>query len=269
MINFSELLWRPQSRTERHGSTLTEVPRGEHDPTLERAPVTQVTVLPDARIATFSDASGVAADRFRLLRMRLKELRSAAKVKTVLVSSPIPEDGKTTIALNLATLLTESGKRKVLLVEADMHRPGIAKALKIPPKPGLAECLHTGADPVSKLERVAPLDFYLLQAGNPAPSSAGELLEGETLGEVFRRLQPLFDWVIIDTPPVGILTDAVALSRHADTSLLVVRANKTPRAAVETSLGMMGKQHVLGIIVNGEEGLSESYMRYGGYYAKK
>ncbi len=268
MINFSELLWRPQSRGERRPSAHIEVPRGDYEPALDRVPVTDVTITPEMRIASFSDAGSVAADRFRLLRMRLKELRAAAKVRTILISSPIPEDGKTTIALNLATLLAEGGKRRVLLLEADLHRPSIAKALNIPTRAGLAECLEAGSDPSSMLEKISKLDFYLLQAGK-AETTPGELLESETLGEVFARLQPLFEWIVIDTPPVGIITDAVALSRHADTSLLVVRAHRTPRAAIEDSLAMMGKHHVLGIVVNGEEGLNESYSRYGSYHPKR
>lgn len=78
-----------------------------------------------------------------------------------------------------------------------------------------------------------------------------------------------FDWTIIDTSPLAVLTDALLLGRYADTSLMVVRANATPKPAIHEALGRLGAKHVFGIIVNGELELNEAASRYAGYYKKK
>ena len=215
-----------------------------------------------------TDSRGAGADRLRVLRMRLLELRQMAKLRSIVITSPMPEDGKSTIAMSLATSLSEQGQRTVLLIEADLHKPTLAKTLGLRPKPGLAECLEDGLDPLSQLRKVEPLGWYSLQAGT-SRGNPTELIQSDGLKAVMERLTPYFEWILMDTPPVLPLTDALLLSRQVDATLLVARADRTPRDAIEQALTVIGRKHVLGIVLNGTEGLGRLYSQYYRYYGKK
>jgi len=228
-------------------------------------PVEEVRVEPESRILFHTNPRSPGADRFRLLRMRLRRLWEAGKLRTLLVTSPLPQDGKSTVALNLATALAENGQRSTLLIEADLHHPTITRRLGLRPWAGLAEYLESGLNPFSAVRRLEPLGWYLLPAGQPR-NNPTELLQGDALSGLIRENSRHFDWIIIDSPPLTPLTDAVSLARHADASLLVVWAGRTPCEAVEESIALLGAEHVLGIILNGVEGLNRLYSNYYGYY---
>ena len=116
----------------------------------------------ESRVVVYNDPRSAGADRFRLVRARLRNIQAAKKLKTLLITSPLPSDGKSTVALNLATVLSESGKAPVLLVEADVYRPALVKRLGLKPWPGLTECYNRGSDPMLAIRRIDPLGFYLL-----------------------------------------------------------------------------------------------------------
>src|SRR5205814_9457294 len=190
---------------------------------LQDIPIVEAHIQAASRIVFQTDPNSPAADRFRALRMRLRELRNAGKVKSLLVSSPLPHDGKSTVALNLATALSEQGKRTVLLVEGDLHHSTLTQSLGLGAWDGLTECLEGGINPLSAIRRVEPLGWYLLPAG-ARRSNATELLQSATLSNVMQTLSPYFDWIVIDSPPVLPLTDALSLPRQTDAFLLVVSA---------------------------------------------
>lgn len=235
---------------------------------LGQIPVEEVEVKASSRIIVLSEPRSPGADRFRYLRMRLRELRANGQLKSLVVTSPLPRDGKSTVALNLATVLAEGGKWNVLLVEADLHRPSMARILGIPRRPGLADCLESGLDPMSAFRRLEPLGWHLVQAGEPKGNPT-ESLQSPVLTRVVATWSARFDWVIIDSPPVAPLTDALCLARIADASLLVLRAGNTPRDSVEEALSLLGPGRVAGIVLNGAKGLNRLYAKYSGYYGKK
>jgi succinoglycan biosynthesis transport protein ExoP len=233
---------------------------------LQQIPVVEVQVLPESRIIMHEDPASAAADRFRFLRMCLRDLWTAKKLKSLLITSPLPQDGKSTIALNLATALAERGKRKVVLIEADLHNPTLTTTLGLDNQPGLADCLEANVNPVSVLRRIEPLGCYLLSAGE-VRSNPTELLQTEALTDVLQQLSVHFDWVLIDSPPVVPLTDAVLLARQANATLLIAREGRTPREALERSIALIGRQRILGVVLNGMEGLDRLYTGYYGYGA--
>ncbi len=232
---------------------------------LRQIPVDELHIHPASRIVLYTDPRGLAADRFRFLRLRLRERADTGKLKTILVTSALPQDGKSTVALNLATSLAERGKRSVLLLEADLYHATIAERLGIPARAGLAECLEGGLDPVSALRRLEPLGCYFLPGGE-AHGNPTELLQSDRLSNVLEALSGHFDWVVIDSPPVAPVSDALSLARHADASLLVVRAGRTPHEAVTAAHTLLGAKHVIAIILNGVEGLDRVYSKYYGRY---
>jgi capsular exopolysaccharide synthesis family protein len=227
-----------------------------------------VQLPPSTRISVHSDPRGPCADRFRLLSLRLQERGAAAKLKIILITSPRPHDGKSTVALNLAGALAERNRRRVLLIGADLHRPVLTEQLGISPHRGLAECLEEGVHPLSVIRRLDPLGWYLLPAGK-AYRNPTELLQTEAVAKVIKDLSHRFDWVLIDAPPVSPLTDALSLRPLSDASLLVVRAGQTPTQAVEQAISLLGKKHVLGIVLNGMDGLDRTYAQYYGSYAPR
>ena len=234
---------------------------------LDEVPVEHVTLLPSSRIVAVKGARDMAADRFRLLRMRMDGLRALGKLHTITITSALPKDGKSTISLNLASALAEGDRNRVLLIEADLHRPSIGNYLQIGNKPGLAECLESNLDPFSALRRIQPLGWYLLPAGT-AQGNPTDLLQSPMFPGILTALAPLFDWVFVDTPPVLPLTDAISISQHTDATVLVVRAGETPRGAADEAVALLGANRIAAVIFNGAEGLNAFYdkYKYSGYY---
>jgi Mrp family chromosome partitioning ATPase len=119
-------------------------------------------------------------------------------------------------------------------------------------------------NPLSVLRRLEPLGWYLLPAGEPR-SNPTELLQTEAFAVVLQTLSQHFDWILIDSPPVIPLTDALSLARQANATLLVAREGRTPREAIEKAIAVLGRQRVLGIVLNAVEGLDRVYSGYYGY----
>jgi Mrp family chromosome partitioning ATPase len=239
--------------------------------TLERADVylpvaTEVSpVSPECRVEVYTDPRSVGADRFRLVQIRLTSIQASRKLKSLLITSPLPKDGKSTVALNLATGLSEEGKRPVLLLEADVHRPALVKKLGLKPWPGLTECYERGSDPMLAIRRIEPLGFYLLPAGQ-AVEDGSNLLRSDFVSQLIKGLSSRsFSWILIDSPPTTPIADILLLRAQADATLLVVRAGQTPREAIEESALNLGRDHILGIILNGAEGLDRTYSKYYGH----
>jgi Mrp family chromosome partitioning ATPase len=232
-----------------------------------RLPVeTEVSPVPvESRVVVYYDPKSAGADRFRLAQIRLKSIQAARKLKSLLITSPLLGDGKSAVALNLATVLCENGIVPVLLLEGDVHRPSLVKSLGLKPWPGLTECYKRGDDPMLAIRRIDPLGFYLLPAGQPLEDSVG-LFQSNFIAQLTKgRLSSFFSWILIDSPPTTPVADILALKAQADGTLLVAWAGVTPREAIEESARNLGHDHVVGIILNGVEGLHRTYSQYYGY----
>ncbi|MGO9228066.1 MAG: CpsD/CapB family tyrosine-protein kinase [Bryobacteraceae bacterium] len=226
-------------------------------------------IVPECRLVFHTDPCSPSADRYRLLRMRLRELGSSGKLKTVLITSPLPNDGKSTVCLNLATALAEGGNKNVLVMEADLHQPALTGRLGLEAWSGLAECLEDTVDPQSAIRRIDPLNWYLLPAGG-SRANASELLQTAALSRVMSRILPHFDWILVDSPPVLPLSDATSLTRHADATLLVARAGRTAREAIEETISIIGRPRIVGMVLNGTSSSDRPYSKYyGSYYSGK
>lgn len=234
-------------------------------PALQSVAIERVEIPREARVIVHSDPASLGADRFRLLRARLAELTGKLKLKTLLVTSPVPEDGKSTVSLNLATALAEHGRRSVLLLEADLFRPSLSRILGISPGAGLAECLQSDSDPIAALRRIEPLGWYFLPAGK-AVSSPTELVHSTRFSPLIAMFESRFDWILVDSPPVAPVADILALRAQADGCVLVVRAGQTQRELVEEAVRQLGRQFVLAIVLNGVEGLDRQHSKYYGKY---
>jgi len=218
---------------------------------------------PEAEALLQREQHGVMADRLRFLRANLRSLWSEEKLKCLLITSAAPHDGKSTVALNLAITLAEGGKRKVLLIEGDMHQPRITQRLSLgfTRAPGLADCLDGKAEAAKAVLKIDPLEMFLLSAGKPG-NHPTELLQSDALAALMRTVRKQFDWVVVDSPPVQPLSDALLLRQQTDATLLVVRSGQTPSSAVEEAVTLLGKKSILGMVLNGVEGLERQYSKY-------
>jgi Mrp family chromosome partitioning ATPase len=186
------------------GSELSRIPVGEIDSLdgeppapelrygLDQIAVQPVTVSPESRLVYYLDPDGPGADRFRLLRMRLLPAWESGKLKTIIVTSAHAQEGKSTIALNLATALAERGQKRVLVIETDFYHPTLSERLGIPSGPGLAECLESSQNPFSLMRRLDPLNWYLLPSGQPTGNPT-ELLHTKALSAVFDAVSAAFE----------------------------------------------------------------------------
>lgn len=266
MNNYLEFQRKPRLKLD---GTELSVETGELKPAksfdLQSIPGEVVNLQPESRLIFDTDPRSAAADRFRYLRMRLREFWNSGKLKTLLITSPLPEDGKSTTALNLATALAEKGNRSVLLIEADLYHSPLQSLLGLDERGGLAECLEESRNPQSVIRRLDSLGWFLLPAGQ-AKGNPTELLHTEAVKSVLQRITPCFDWVLIDSPPVVPLVDALLLKQHANATLLVTRAGRTPREMIEKSITLLGREHVVGVVFNGVERLDQQYSKYSKYY---
>ncbi len=235
---------------------------------LSRLMVETVSPPPASRLMDLKKGGTLGAERMRLLRMRLWEMRRQGQLNTVAITSSLPKDGKSTVALNLATTLGDGNQHSVLLIEADLHCPSVAKNLGMRNNAGLCECLETGADPFSYIRRIEPMGWYLLQAG-ATQLHPTDLIQSQAFPDVLAVLAPHFDWIVIDTPPVLPVADTLSICQSSDAVLLVVRSGVTPRESVNEAVGMIGSDNIAAIILNGSEEINKSYYKYSSYYASK
>jgi capsular exopolysaccharide synthesis family protein len=215
----------------------------------------------ESRVIVSSDPRSPGSERFRLIRMALRNAAGGKLPKVLLITSPLPKDGKTTVALNLAASLSEAGKYRILLLEADLHRPAVLATLGLDWNRGLSEVLQAGEAPAAVIRRIEPLDFYLMPAGHSSHNPS-ELFQAEGFSRLLQDLKAHFDSILLDCPPAFPLADVVALKAHADGVLLVARAGATPRETVRETIQLFKPEQVLGLILNAEEEVNRAYSKY-------
>ncbi|MFT7553458.1 MAG: capsular exopolysaccharide synthesis family protein [Rhodothermales bacterium] len=194
--------------------------------------------------------SVVAVERFRQVRTALRHMSQNGEVRSVLVTSAEAGDGKSTVAANLSIVLAQAGKR-VLLVDADQRKPMQHKLHGLPRTPGLAGAVQSGVLPESEDLWSGADNLYVLAAGRPVRNPA-ELLASDGMRHLLEQAHERFDVIVIDSPPILAVTDAVILASMVDQVVITVSAGKTPRASVVHALDTLeeGGLTVAGIVVN-------------------
>ena len=215
--------------------------------------VEQVACQPRAeeRVLTSGEFPTSAQESFMVLCQRLLQVREQRRLKTVLVTSPVPHEGKTVVTINLAATLARSSPA-VLLVDADLRHPGLP-ALGIAPENGLADYLAGHIELTKAIRRMDPLGFYYLPAG-VASTNPSELLQKPALQEFIKQAAAAFDWVIFDSPSINLFADPRHLATLVDGVLLVIRENVTPKELAEKSLAALDKAFIVGLVFNASTG---------------
>src|ERR1700691_5490700 len=209
------------------------------------------------------------AESYRALRTSLLLSNLGAPPKVIIVTSALPQEGKTTTSMNTAVVLAQKGVR-VLLVDADLRRPSVHKTLGMGLRSGLSNVL-TGTATAEQTITTSPIlpNLFIMPAGTPPPNPA-ELLASANMRDLLAELRELYDHIVIDTPPTLSVTDAVVLSPRADATILVIRSGQTTKQALRRSrdILMQVNAHVAGVLLNAVDRTSPDYYYYYEYQGK-
>jgi capsular exopolysaccharide synthesis family protein len=229
---------------------------------LERCPVLSVSIPEENCLVSVGKEESLGAEKFRFLAVRLRQLRQSRPLKKILITSSIPQEGKSMVAANLACTLARRKRQKNLLLEGDLRRPTVAAEFGLGRVPGLCEWL-SGETKGINLYRLESLGLWVLPAG-AAPQNALELMQSGKLSPLMEQLEASFDWIVIDSPPVLPLADTSMWSRLADGILLVTRQGVTQKKQLQRGLSSLDTKKLLGALVNGSTDVAHSdyYQRY-------
>jgi capsular exopolysaccharide synthesis family protein len=231
--------------------------------------LTVATSREAVELVTQSRPQSQMAEAYRALRTSLLLTSLGGPPKVILVTSALPQEGKTTTSINTAIVLAQKGTR-VLLIDADLRRPSIHKTLGMGPKTGLSNVL-TGNATLQQAVVRSPLlpTLFILTAGTPPPNPA-ELLASSNMRDILAELREEYDHIIVDTPPTLSVTDAVVMSTRADAVVLVIRSGQTTKQALRRSreLLLQVNARVAGVLLNAVDLTSPDYYYYYEYQGK-
>ena len=220
-------------------------------------------------LITLSRPQSQMSESYRALRTSLLLTSVGAPPKTIVITSALPQEGKTTTSINTATVLAQKGTR-VLLIDADLRRPSIHKMLGMGPRAGLSNVLTGGTTLQDATVRSTLLpNLFILPAGTPPPNPA-ELLASSQMMDLLAELREQYDHIVVDTPPTLSVTDAVVLSTRADAVVLVIRSGQTTKPALRRSRDILAQVNarVAGVLLNAVDLDSPDYYYYYEYQGK-
>jgi capsular exopolysaccharide synthesis family protein len=207
-------------------------------------------------------------ERFRTLRSRLYKIASTRNLKRVLITSGVAAEGKTFIASNLAQSIIQQPELRVLLIDADLRSSRLHLMFGAPNCPGLSDYLRGEADEYGVIQKGLNENLFLIPGGSLV-SNPSELLLSERMKELLNLVTPVFDWIIIDSPPALPVHDASILADMVDGVLFVVRAGSTDAEIAERTAAEFQGKNLLGVVLNQVQ-RSDSYGdEYQNYYYER
>jgi capsular exopolysaccharide synthesis family protein len=221
----------------------------------------RISVNSESRLVSLPNEESPAGEAFHLLGVRLRHLRRVRPLKKILVTSTIPQEGKSMVAANLACTLALRTQQRVLLLEGDVRRPTQAKIFGIERKQGICEWLQG--------ERSLAKSIYFLETAGicifPSGVATGnslELLQSGRLGPMMEQLTSWFDWVVIDSPPILPLADTSVWTTLSDGILLITRQGVTQKRQLKRGLEALGPQKLIGAILNSAKSVAHTDYYY-------
>jgi capsular exopolysaccharide synthesis family protein len=223
---------------------------------------------PDPQTMLFFGAMNNAPgmEEFRTLRSRLYQLREKMPLKKLLVSSSVPREGKSFVAANLAQVLVKQHGRRVLLIDADLRGSRLHMALGTSETPGLSDYLMGEVDEFTAMQRGPMENLFFIPTGRRVASPA-ELVANGRLKFLMNRVEALFDWIVIDSPPAVTVSDSSLLANFCDGVLLVVRSTMTPFDMARKARMEFGDKQLLGVVLNGVQPDASEYSHR--YYSEE
>lgn len=236
---------------------LARARNGTHKPLVESSP---------AELVTLNAANSSGAEAYRTLRTNLLFSAAVRTLHRIAVTSPGPAEGKSTTAANVAIAFAQQGHR-VLLMDCDLRRSRIHRMFAESQTPGLTNVLVGGISPAEAI-RPTRVDGLMIMPSGATPPNPAELLGSMQMAALLEKLSETYDMLILDTPPLLAASDAAILSRVSDGAVVVVRAGRTERSALQTAIQQLGTvgARVLGTVLNDPDAEVPKYARYYGYY---
>lgn len=229
----------------------------------------------DNNLITFQNPSSYEAEQFRILRTTLLFPTTGKPPRTIMVTSALPGDGKSFVASNLAVSMAQNINEHVLLIDGDIRKPSQHKIFGFGNVPGLSEYLSDGTAALSSLILKTEIDKLSLLPGGIPPHNPSELLSSESMSSLIQETKSRYNdrYIILDSPPPRLTSETGALARQVDGIIVVVNSDATPKDMVEKLLELIGKEKVVGIVMNRFDTRGSKYYGYGKYgygtYGKK
>ncbi|HYO82768.1 MAG TPA: CpsD/CapB family tyrosine-protein kinase [Bryobacteraceae bacterium] len=223
------------------------------------------TPSPDAHLINLYKASDAPAEEFRSLRTRLNHLQSLQPLHTVVITSPSPAEGKSFAAANIAITQAQLSGNRTLLIDCDFRRPIIHSFFQTDRSPGLTDYIQGTATLDDCLRRIEESELYILPAGSAVVNPL-ELLNRIEMKQLMDQLSTVFNWVLLDSPPLLFAADANLLSTLSSGTVLVVRIGSTTVDSITRAMQSLCHNNVLGIVANGAR-RGELYSKYTYYHS--
>lgn len=231
---------------------------------LSQATQTNWALDPKSMLAFGEESDVMGAEAFRTARSHLKLVRQRRNLKKILVASPLPKEGKTFVAANLAQAMVWEQRGRVLLIDGDLRLPSLHDSLGAPRSPGLAEYLRGEVNDFSFIQR-GPLENLFFVPSGRSDGKSTELLGNGRFKSMLDQLVPVFDWIVIDSSPAVLVSDAKLIAELCDGVLMVVRIGQTPAEEARRVSQELRGNRFLGVVVN----CSKRKLKYGSYYYNK
>jgi capsular exopolysaccharide synthesis family protein len=209
----------------------------------------RIMVPLQSRLVCVTDKESLAAEKFRFLAVRLRQMQQTRSVKKVLVTSSVPQEGKSMVAANLACTLARRARQRTLLLDGDLRRPSLSNIFGLGKIPGICEWLQGDSGPAECIYHLEDAGLWILPAGS-TPRNALELMQSGRLSALMNQLTAWFDWIVIDSPPVLPLADTSVWMRLADGVLLVARQGTTEKRQMQRGLEVVDRSKLIGALLN-------------------
>lgn len=209
----------------------------------------RVMVPPQSRLVCVTDKESLAAEKFRFLAVRLRQARQNRPLKNVLITSSVPQEGKSMVAANLACTLARRTQQRTLLLEGDLRRPALTQMFGLGRLPGICEWLQGDGGPSTSIYHLPDAGLWILPAGN-TPRNPLELMQSGRLSGLMDQLVAWFDWIVLDSPPLLPLADTSVWMRMADGILLVTRQGTSQKRQLRRALEVVDKSKLIGALMN-------------------
>ena len=229
----------------------------------------------DENMVTLLKPQSFEAEQFKILRTNLLFPSSGKSPRTIMVTSSMPDEGKSLISANLAISIAQSIQEHVLLIDCDIRRPRIHTQFGFGDVPGLSEHLSRGT-PISSLLLKTIVDKLSILPGGKPPFNPSELMSSQQMSKLLQEVKYRYSdrFIVIDSPPPKLTAETSALSRQVDGILLVIEYGRTSREMVSDLINIIGKEKIIGVVFNkldmqfaGYYGLGK-YKAYSKYYQK-
>jgi capsular exopolysaccharide synthesis family protein len=220
----------------------------------------------DILVSKILDPGSAIGEQYRVLRAKFSLLQKEGSLQKILVTSALPNEGKTFTSCSIATVLAQEPDKRVLIIDADLRKPKAARTLgcmNADDMAGLCQILRGEVSPTEVLIKATQMNLFLLPSGG-IPSNPSELLSSPNLESALRIVSKLFDWIIIDSPPVLGLADSTLIAPLCDATLLVIRSEHTPGKLLLETVQRIGRERICGIAMNRLKHFN--YSRYYRYY---